>query len=71
MEFGWNPAKRVQTLRERDIDFADVTVGFEDPDRQVWEDDRKSYGEIRHNMLARCHGRVFTARLCDLDHFGA
>jgi uncharacterized DUF497 family protein len=59
MEFDWHPAKRAWTLKERSIDFADMIVGFDDPERQIREDNRKAYGEIRYNMLARCHGRVF------------
>lgn len=39
--------------------FADVLVGFIDPARKVVRDDRKDYGEVRYNMLAKVSGRVF------------
>ena len=44
---------------DRGIDFADVLVGFIDPVRKVVRDDRKDYGEVRYNMLAKVNGRVF------------
>ena len=59
MEFDWHPPKRAKTLAERGIDFVDVLVGFADPQRKVAEDARKDYHEVRYNMLAKCHGRVF------------
>jgi uncharacterized DUF497 family protein len=59
MEFDWNPGKRSKTLAERGIDFADVLIGFLDPDRKVVRDDRRNYGEIRFNMLAKVNGRIF------------
>jgi uncharacterized DUF497 family protein len=59
MEFDWNPAKCSKNITERGIDFADVLVGFIDPARKVVRDDRKDYGEVRYNMLARVQGRVF------------
>jgi uncharacterized DUF497 family protein len=36
-----------------------VLVGFIDPARKVVRDDRKDYGEVRYNMLAKVNGRVF------------
>jgi uncharacterized DUF497 family protein len=59
MEFDWNPAKCSKNIVERGIDFADVLVGFIDPARKVVRDDRKDYGEVRYNMLAKVSGRVF------------
>jgi uncharacterized protein len=59
MEFGWNPAKCARNIDERGIDFADVLVSFADPSRKVARDDRKDYGEVRFNMLAKVEGRVF------------
>ncbi len=59
MEFGWNEAKRVKTLRERNVDFADIVVGFLDPLRKIAPDKRHDYGEERFNMLAKCGRRVF------------
>jgi uncharacterized DUF497 family protein len=59
MEFDWNPAKCGKNIADRGIDFADVLVGFIDPARKVVRDDRKDYGEVRYNMLAKVNGRVF------------
>ena len=59
MEFDWYPPKRAKTLAERGIDFVDVLVGFADPHRLITQDTRKDYGELRYNMLAKCHGRIF------------
>jgi uncharacterized DUF497 family protein/uncharacterized protein (DUF4415 family) len=59
MEFDWNPAKCSKNIADRGIDFADVLVGFIDPARKVVRDDRKDYGEVRYNMLAKVSGRVF------------
>jgi uncharacterized DUF497 family protein len=59
MEFDWHPAKRDKTLAERGIDFIDILIGFADPNRRITQDSRKDYGEVRYNMLAKCHGRVF------------
>ncbi len=59
MEFDWNPAKCGKNITDRGIDFADVLVGFIDPARKVVRDDRKDYGEVRYNMLAKVNGRVF------------
>ena len=59
MEFDWNPAKCSKNITDRGIDFADVLVGFIDPARKVVRDDRKDYGEVRYNMLAKVNGRVF------------
>ena len=36
-----------------------MLVGFIDPARKVVRDDRKDYGEVRYNMLAKVQGRVF------------
>ncbi|HEV7877561.1 BrnT family toxin [Bradyrhizobium sp.] len=58
MEFDWNPAK-CRRISPTAVDFADVLVGFIDPARKVVRDDRKDYGEVRYNMLAKVNGRVF------------
>ncbi|MFL5178258.1 MAG: BrnT family toxin, partial [Microvirga sp.] len=66
MEFGWDPAKRESNLAKHGIDFAGVGSCFADPDRHVWHDARRDYGEARFNILARRGSRVlhvtFTVR---------
>jgi uncharacterized DUF497 family protein len=59
MEFGWNPAKREWTLRERGVDFAGLGDAFEDPYRLIREDSRKPYGEPRFNLLGMRNGRLY------------
>ena len=36
-----------------------MTLAFHDPDKMIWVDDRRDYGEIRFNMLAQVKGRVY------------
>jgi uncharacterized protein len=66
MEFGRDPAKRTSNLVKHGVDFRDVFRCFEDPERLLWQDVRRDYGEARLNMLAVLAGRVmhiiFTAR---------
>ncbi|MFL5228880.1 MAG: BrnT family toxin, partial [Microvirga sp.] len=66
MEFGWDPVKGETNLAKHGIDFAGVGSCFVDPDRRVWQDARREYGEARFNMLARRGSRVlhvtFTVR---------
>ncbi len=66
MEFGWDPAKHASNLAKHQIDFIDVTLCFDDPNRRVWRDARFAYGEERFNMLALLGSRLmhitFTAR---------
>ena len=59
MEFDWNPDKCAKNVAERGIDFADAVVAFADPMKKVAKDDRRDYGEVRFNMLAKVEGRVF------------
>ena len=70
MEFDWNPAKCSKNIAERGIDFADVLVGFIDPARKVVRDDRKDYGEVRYNMLAKVEGRRLTFTVSASDDRG-
>lgn len=59
MNFDWHDGKRDRTFAERGIDFAEVVMGFIDPNRLVARDDRVDYGKIRYNMLALVGGRLF------------
>ncbi len=58
MRFGWHDAKRESNLAKHGLDFVDALACFADPDRLVWPDLRRDYGEERFNMLARRDGRV-------------
>ena len=66
MEFGWDHVKGEINLAKHGIDFAGVGSCFADPDRRVWQDARREYGEARFNMLARRGSRIlhvtFTVR---------
>jgi uncharacterized DUF497 family protein len=46
MQVTFDPAKRVRTLSERGLDFADAALVFEGDTLEV-EDNRRDYGEIR------------------------
>ncbi|MET3613334.1 uncharacterized DUF497 family protein [Rhizobium aquaticum] len=59
MEFEWDETKRQTNLHQHKVDFVRVLATFSDPDRKVVVDDRKDYGEVRLNMLAKVGGRVF------------
>jgi hypothetical protein len=61
----WDEAKRVRTLRERGLDFADAERIFEGR-FFTRRDDRRDYGEIRYITVGSLSGRfvalVWTAR---------
>jgi uncharacterized DUF497 family protein len=46
MKFEWDEYKRRRNIRERKIDFVDVSSVFDGP-MVVWLDTRKDYGEDR------------------------
>ena len=53
MEFEWDENKCEANLAKHDIDFADVVVVFEDPNKINIIDDRKDYGEIRIRTIGK------------------
>lgn len=55
MEFEWDEKKRLKTIRERGIDFIDVTKIWSDPKRQERVDGRKDYGETRMQTIGKVH----------------
>ena len=59
MEFEWDETKRQTNLHQHRVDFVRVLAAFSDPDRKSAIDDRKDYGEVRFNLLAKVGGRVF------------
>jgi uncharacterized DUF497 family protein len=65
MEFEWDEEKRRRALDERGLDFADV-VHFDLRNANVFEDERKEYGERRFIAFGYLFGRlcclVFTQR---------
>lgn len=50
MKIEYDPAKRLQTLEARDLDFESITDVF-DSFYLVRTDDRADYGEVRYIML--------------------
>jgi uncharacterized DUF497 family protein len=78
MELEWDEPKRVATLRERSLDFADANTVF---DGEVYEleDDRFDYGETRYQTIGRLQNeiimvvwtpredrrRIISMRVCD------
>ncbi len=57
MELEWDEAKRLTTLIERGLDFADV-VRFDDTGRVTRPDLRRDYGEIRFNTYGYLDGTL-------------
>jgi len=57
MEIEWDEQKRIQTLRERGLDFADVVL-FEQDTMTTVEDIRFRYGEVRYVTTGMLHHRL-------------
>ncbi len=53
MLFDWNPEKRLKNLQERNIDFIDAALVWDDPMRQERVDNRKDYGETRYQIIGK------------------
>jgi len=57
MELEWDEAKRQDTLRERQLDFADVAL-IDQASLVSEEDTRHDYGEVRFSSFAYLNGRL-------------
>jgi uncharacterized DUF497 family protein len=57
MSVSFDPAKRLRTLLERGLDFADAARVFEGRTLQL-EDQRRNYGERRFVSVGRLRGRL-------------
>jgi uncharacterized protein len=57
MQFTWHKPKRLTTLRNRGLDFADAELIFAGP-TFTFEDDREDYGERRWVTLGMLRGKV-------------
>ena len=57
MIISFDPAKRLRTLRERELDFADAEQIFGGRTLQL-EDQRRDYGERRFVSIGRLRGRL-------------
>jgi uncharacterized DUF497 family protein len=53
MLFDWDPEKRRKNLLERNIDFTDAALVWDDPMRQERVDYRKDYGEVRYQSIGK------------------
>ncbi len=53
MLFDWDEKKREKTLIERQIDFVDAVLVWEDPKRQERVDLRHNYGEKRIQTIGK------------------
>jgi uncharacterized protein len=60
MRISFDPAKRVETLRTRGLDFADVAVVFEGPTFTL-PDERYDYPEERYITAGLLAGRMVIA----------
>jgi uncharacterized protein len=59
MEFEWDESKSDACYNERGFDFAYAARVFCDPDRLVEQDDRRSYGEERYQVIGQIESRLF------------
>jgi hypothetical protein len=59
MQFEWDDAKSNACFQERGFDFAYAASAFADPNRIVWQDTRRLYGETRCQLIGRIENRVF------------
>lgn len=59
MRFEWDDAKSEACFRERGFDFAYAASAFADPGRLVHQDNRRSYGEDRYQLIGLVEGRLF------------
>ena len=59
MQFEWDDAKSNACFQERGFDFAYAASAFADPNRIVWQDTRRVYGETRYQLIGRIENRVF------------
>lgn len=57
MELEWDEKKRLDTLQERGLDFADV-VDFDFAGASTIEDNRLDYDEVRRVSTGYLHGRL-------------
>ena len=59
MELEWDEVKRLETLRVRGLDFADV-ANFDADSLETNEDRRADYGELRFNVVGFLEGVLCT-----------
>lgn len=59
IRFEWDDAKSKACFRDRGFDFAYVVRAFFDPNRWVRQDNRRSYGEDRYQLMGKVGQRVF------------
>ncbi len=59
MDFEWDDDKCSACYRSRGFDFAYAAFAFADPDRNVRQDQRFSYGEDRYELIGRVEGRLY------------
>jgi uncharacterized DUF497 family protein len=67
----FDPAKRVRTIEDRGLDFADAAEVFTGRNLTV-EDNRFEYGEVRYSTVGMLRGRMVVmdaARRCAPRYF--
>jgi uncharacterized DUF497 family protein len=67
MQYVWDPAKDVLNQRKHGLSLAEGIPALEDPDREVWIDDRFDYGEIRLVTAGRGDGKVLIVVSTELE----
>jgi uncharacterized DUF497 family protein len=59
MKFEWDEAKSEACFKTRGFDFEYAAFVFADPNRMIFQDTRRSYGEDRYQLTGRIDGRLF------------
>lgn len=71
VKISFDPAKRLKTLEERGLDFADAVLVFDGETRQI-VDTRRDYGEVRYISAGWLDGRrvivVWTPRAATMRY---
>ena len=58
MRFEWDVARNNRNLEKHGLDFADAVGVFSDPTALTAPDERKNYGDKRHNIIGEVAGRL-------------
>ncbi len=67
MRYVWDPAKDALNQRKHDLSLADGVPALEDPNRDIWVDDRFDYGEERIVTTSRSGRKVLVVVSAELE----
>jgi hypothetical protein len=70
MRYVWDPAKDATNQRKHGLSLADGIFALEDPERDIWVDDRFDYGEVRIVTTGRGGSKVLVVVSTELERSG-